>query len=153
MAAWFSWRESLVDYRHLQEIKEARPKKSKIVSEQWTTGRGKRQPLFFFFFSFPFPYSPAGFFCFLSPQPPYGKKRLLRGWRRDAPQSKINTGHSETSLRFAEVREKIALFSHIHGWTKTSLKPVLPRNLGGRITWSIEKSWQSTLEAVVPSFH
>ena len=124
-----------MDYHHLQEIKEARPKKSKIVSEQWTTGRGKRLPLFFFFF-FPFPSSPAGFFCFLSPQPPYGKKRLLRGWRRDVPQSKINTSHSETSLRFADVGEKIALFHTFMG----ERKPVLPRNLGGRITWSMEKT-------------
>lgn len=41
--------------------------------------------------------------------------------RREVPQSKINTRHGETSLRFADVREKIALFSHIHGRTKTSL--------------------------------
>ena len=54
-----------MDYHHLQEIKEARPIKSKIVSEQWRMGRGKRQLLFFF--SFPVPSSPA---CFLFPLSP-----------------------------------------------------------------------------------
>lgn len=112
-----------MDYHHLQEIKEARPTKSKIVSEQWRMGRGKRQLLFFFSFPFPSPPPPpAGFLFPLSPDSLRHKKasRGLMG-RREVPQSKINTRHSEMSLPFASVREKIALFSHIHGRTKTSL--------------------------------
>ena len=81
----------MVDYHHLQEIKEARPIKSKIVSEQWRTGKGKRQLLFFF--SFPFPSSPARFLFPLSP----ASLRHPKGFwelkvRTEVPQGKINRG-------------------------------------------------------------
>ena len=98
----------------------------KIKNSKRTVEDGKREKtaslLLLFPFSIPPPPPPAGFLFPLSPDSLRHKKasRGLMG-RREVPQSKINTRHSEMSLPFASVREKIALFSHIHGRTKTSL--------------------------------
>ena len=148
MVAWFSWRESLVDYHHLQEIKEARPIKSKIVSEQWRTGKGKRQLLFFF--SFPFPSSPARFLFPLSPASLRHQKASgsLR-WGQKFHRVRLTEAQAQWDPRRAQWNEptvcrcpsKDSTFSHIHGWTKTSLT----KKSIGSITWFTEKSWQFTL--------
>ena len=148
MAAWFSWRESLVDYHHLQEIKEARPIKSKIVSEQWMMGRWKCQLLFFF--SFPFPSSPVRILFPLSPASLRHQKASGSLWGgQKFHRLRLTEAQAQREPRRAQWNEptvcrcqsKDSTFSHIHGWTKTSLT----KKSIGSITWFTEKSWQFTL--------
>lgn len=82
-----------MDYHHLQEIKEARPIKSKIVSEQWRTGKGKREKAASLLLLFPLPILPRA--LSFSPLPsllttPKGFWELKV--KTEVPQGKINRG-------------------------------------------------------------